>query len=108
MYGSLSVERRIESRLKDLRTTVSFLCALDGLISNTRLNQGLRGHKPLDPLDGVRLNALTLRMVELADALRPIPVNFSNPEEVRNLLAIVKTPEEVREIVGRLFNSGSL
>lgn len=103
MYASLSVESRIEGRLRDLRTTVSFLCALDGRISNTRLNQALRNHRPLDPKDGNRLNALTLRLVELADAMRPIPVDFGNPEEIRALLAIQKSPEEIRAIVAQLF-----
>lgn len=102
MYTSLSVESRIESRLRELRTTVSFLAALDG-ISNTRLNQALRGHRPLDATDGVRLNALTLRLVELADAFRPLPISFSNPEEVRGLLKITAPPEEIREIISKLF-----
>ncbi len=103
MYASLSVESRIESRLRDLRTTVSFLCALDGRVSNTRLNQALRGHRPLDVQDGNRLNSLTLRLVELADSMRPIPVNFSNPEEVRGLLDIRKSPDEIRALVAQLF-----
>jgi len=102
MYTSLSVESRIESRLRELRTTVSFLAALDG-ISNTRLNQALRGHRPLETTDGIRLNDLTLRLVELRDAFAPLPISFSNPEEIRGLLTVTKTPEEIREIVSKLF-----
>lgn len=103
MYAGLSVESRIESRLRDLRTTVSFLCSLDGRISNTRLNQALRNHRPLDPLDGSRLNALTLKLVELADAMHPLPIDFSDPEAVRGLLEIKKSPEEIRGIVDMLY-----
>jgi hypothetical protein len=102
LYTSLSVESRIESRLRELRTTVSFLAALDG-ISNTRLNQALRGHKPLDTKDGIRLNDLTLRLIELQDAMRPLPISFQNVEEVRGLLAVTKKPEEIREIISKLF-----
>ena|ERR1700731_139492 len=102
-FETLSIESRIESRLRELHSNCSFLAALDGKISQTRLNQAMRGHRRLDTADGNRLNELTLRLFELRDAFNPLPISFLNPEEVRVLLNIRATSNEIREIISKLF-----
>lgn len=102
-FEALSVESRIEQRLRELRSSISFLAALDAIISQTRLNSALRGHRRLDARDSVRLNELTLRLMELSEGLAPLPISFSNPEEIRRLLEIKKSKDEISEVVAQLF-----
>jgi hypothetical protein len=101
---ALSAESRLQGRLDELGTTASFVSALDGRISNTRLSQALRGLKHLDNLDAIRLLALTSRLIELQDALRPIPLSLASPQTVKILLEhLTATPDEIRKAVAALF-----
>ncbi len=104
MLTALGAETRIKDRLNELQTTTSFLAALDGRISNSRLSEALRGLRDLENADATRLLALTQRMIELRDAFAPVPISWRTPTDVRWMLDnLTANTEEVREAVLQLF-----
>ena len=106
-YASLSAEVRIEDRLRDLNASAIFLAVLSG-ITPSKLNLALRGMRPLSNEDAKALLDLTQRLVELRDALQPIPLSLLNPGSIQNLLDQIEkyevTPEQIRAMVQTLFS----
>jgi hypothetical protein len=102
-FGKLSPESRIQDNLNELRITASFLAALDGEIGVTKLSQALRGIRPLENPDSIRLLNLTKRLLELRDAFEPVVLSFSVPDEVERMLRITATGEQIREAVAKLY-----
>ena len=97
-------ETIISTRLDELQTTASFLCSLDGQISSTRLNEALKGRRDLKPDDVTRLLALTQRLIEIRDALCPLPISFDRPGDVRFLLeGLSADRERIRKAISDLF-----
>jgi hypothetical protein len=108
MLASLAAEVRIQERLDQLGASVSFLSALDGRISNSRLNQALRGLKDLELNDAQRILALTARLIELRDAFAPVPISWDRPRDTRWLLEnLTATTEEIRKTILTLFRERS-
>ena len=103
-FAALAAEVRLQDRLSNLDTTASFLAALDGQISGSRLSQALRGIKNLQNEDAVRLLNLTARLVALREAFSPVPLALTNPTDVRYLLDnLAATDDAIREKVSELF-----
>jgi hypothetical protein len=102
-FESLSIENRILSRLQELRTSATFLAALDGQISQTGLAQAIRGIKRLDNRDGERLGSLTLRLLALRDAFYPLCLNFDDLDGVRALLKIQASDSEIQATIQKWF-----
>jgi len=102
MFTSLSAESRINARLQELDCSVIFICATAG-IPATRLNQALRGLKPLSHQDAQLLLDLTQRLVQLRDSLSPVPLGLNDPKQVRSLLGLMDErnigPEQVKTMV---------
>jgi hypothetical protein len=109
MFATLSAENRIESRLQELGCSAIFLCTLAG-IPPTRLNLALRKMKPLSQRDAEVLLDLSNRLVQLRDALSPIPLGLDDPVKVRGLLDQMEsrglTAEDIRKSVQMLFEGG--
>ncbi len=102
----LSAEARIASRLRDLGASVIFLSVLADM-PPTRLSFGLRGLKPLSNSDAEKLLNLTQRLVELRDAMLPIPIALTQPAVVEAFLERLDQkglgPEEIRALVQKIF-----
>ncbi len=102
----LSAEARIASRLRDLGASLIFLSVLADM-PPTRLSFGLRGLKPLSNSDAEKLLNLTQRLVELRDAMLPIPIALTQPAVVEAFLERLDQkglgPEEIRALVQKIF-----
>jgi hypothetical protein len=106
LLASLSAERRIEDRLAKLGCTAIFISVVAGT-PPTRLNQALRGLKPLSNSDATLLLNLTERLASLRDALSPFPLGLSDPVAVRSLLDEMDEKslkaDDVKQAVSKLF-----
>ena len=105
---SLSPEARILDRLNELRATADFICRLDGRLAPTRLSRALRGLHDLSSPDAIRLLELTTKLIELKDALAPIPVSWENPRDIKQMLDnLAVDTEGVQRIISQLFKKES-
>ena len=106
MFATLSAENRVRDRLQSLGATANFLAALSG-IPATRISLATRGIQELRSEHATLLLELTARLIDIADAFRPLPISLVNPTEVRALLdhmdANNLTPESIRQIVTAIF-----
>jgi hypothetical protein len=96
----------VRDRIALLETTTSFIAALAG-IPQSRLPLAFSGTRALSREDGELLKALTARLLELRDALEPIPLALDNAGRMRVLLSGLDrhqiTPEMVKEKISELF-----
>ncbi len=114
MFASLSAEKRIEDRRQLLGCSAIFLSSLAG-IPASRLSFALRGLKPLENVDAIKLLDLTDRLLAIKEAFSPLPIALVNPEEVRGLLHAMDRrgmmADDIRQIVSKIFeqdNSSAL
>lgn len=82
----MSHELMFQERMRKLgNITADFLAHLAG-VSGSRLSQAFRGIRSLDN-DQTIIIADTLRdLEELATATAPIPISFTNPKTIRDVL----------------------
>ena len=108
---TFSAEAIIRDRCALLDISTTFLSALAG-IPQSRLSLAFSGTRPLSggiSGDAEALMALTAQLVELADALAPVPLAMNDPGKIRLLLDEMKTlgitAQDVRTAISGVFNA---
>jgi hypothetical protein len=89
MPALLSAENRIREHLARLNCTAGFLSQL-AQIPASRLSEASRGVRPLSNDDAELLEGLLKELDALVEAFQPIPIQLTNPQQIRALLDDIK------------------
>ena len=102
--ATLSAENRIRERMKLLGLSAAFVAALSG-VEATRLSLAFRGIRDLSNDDAEKLLSLTLNLVELSEAVKPLALPDDVPGMARVLKALnEQSTEAIRAKISALFD----
>ena len=90
MYpGSLSLESRLATWMRDQGVGADFFCALfdQAIISPSTLRQAIAGNRNLEDRYQRPIETLLSELKALAEEVAPIPIRWQNPQVFRELLA---------------------
>jgi hypothetical protein len=88
LLASLSVERRLQQALFELRCSPTQFATIFGCISQQRLSQAFSGVKPLLNQDGEMLEKCVGELHELRASIHPLSIDFRNVIGVQQALEI--------------------
>jgi hypothetical protein len=108
MRATYAVENVVQTRMKELGCTASFVAALYGM-SQGRMSTVLSGQKDFTHEEGEALVKLTTRLIDIRNALGFVPLDLRDVKKVRDLLSAMDaagvTTEQVQEVISHLFKS---
>ena len=86
------LREQLPARMSALNLSGSDLCKLAGL-SNSQLSDFLRGKKDLSIKDVNLVHNVLLDLENIADACRPLPIDFRNTKAVRDSMQRIENGE---------------
>jgi predicted component of type VI protein secretion system len=97
-FGSLSIEARGSTLVRELGISLAFLSALTG-VEQSKLSLGFRQLKAFSNEDAIVLAKTLSRLIELRDALSPLTIDLGDPSKALQAIEIFEgmDSEAIRE-----------
>src|ERR1700676_5663919 len=88
----MSLESTIVEIINSLRPrcAATNFAIIAGIVSPARVNTALNGQRAFDAEDGLAHLSVARRLKELQDAVAPVPVDWSETEAIKVVLAGIK------------------
>jgi hypothetical protein len=107
MPAALSAEAQIDNGIRELNCAAQSFAAISGIMSNSRLANGLSGKKNFEHHDAERLLLVLAEMRELQD-FHQVPIDWSDTETVRTALDEHREKKKVFAEVHRVCSASFL
>ena len=103
-FGSLSIEARGSTLVRELGCSLAFVSALTG-VEQSKLSLGFRQLKAFSNKDAIELSTTLARLIELRDALSPLTIDLTDPTRARQAMEVFEgmDADAIRERVITVF-----
>jgi hypothetical protein len=103
-FGSLSIEARGSTLVRELGISLAFLSSLTG-VEQSKLSLGFRQLKAFSNSESEKLSSTLNRLLVLQSSLAPLSLDLRNPANTRLVFDALKDEdaEAIRQKVSTLF-----
>lgn len=104
--AAYAAENIIQQNINELGCAGSLIAAVAG-ISQSRWSAVMNGQKDFGAQEGEQLKGLTARLIDIRDAVKPLPLGLRDAQAVRGMLDMMDrtgvTLEQLRASIENLF-----